>query len=96
MRESTGKLRPFGKDGKPVDLVLYKFDACPFCGNVMDVIDRLGVAVRYRDTRTEPGAREELTRIGGKPQVPCLFIDGRPMYESADIMRYLENEVELR
>ena len=76
---------------KPADLVLYKFDACPYCQKVMKAVDRLGVAVRYRDTREDASAREELVRVGGKAQVPCLFIDGRPMYESDDIVAYLES-----
>ena len=31
----------------------------------------------------------ELIRVGGKQQVPCLFIDGKPMYESLDIVEWL-------
>lgn len=34
--------------------------------------------------------REELIRVGGKQQVPCLFIDGKPMYESGDIVMWLQ------
>ena len=33
--------------------------------------------------------RLELIRVGGKQQVPCLFIDGKPMYESLDIVEWL-------
>ena len=33
--------------------------------------------------------RLELIRVGGKQQVPCLFIDGKPMYESMDIVEWL-------
>ena len=42
-----------------------------------------------RDIVTEPAAAEELVRVGGKRQVPCLFVDGTPMYESGDIVAYL-------
>ena len=27
---------------------------------------------------------------GGKRQVPCLFIDGKPLYESSDIIAWFE------
>ena len=37
----------------------------------------------------DPVARDELVRVGGKGQVPCLFVDGEPMYESEDIIAYL-------
>ena len=33
---------------------------------------------------------EQLVSIGGKRQVPCLFIDGKPLYESLDIIKWLE------
>ncbi|MGE0713759.1 MAG: glutaredoxin family protein [Planctomycetota bacterium] len=82
------------KDGAEVDLELFKFDACPFCRRVQQAIERLGVeGIRYRDTMKEAGANEELVRRGGMRQVPCLFIDGRAMYESAEIVRWLEEHV---
>ena len=31
-----------------------------------------------------------LVSVGGKQQVPCLFIDGAPLYESGDIVEWLE------
>ena len=36
--------------------------------------------------------REEQNRVkvGGKRQVACLFIDGKPLYESLDIIKWLE------
>jgi glutathione S-transferase len=76
--------------GAPVELVLYKFDACPYCRRVLAAIARLGIQVTFRDTDADPDAWAELRRIGGKEQVPCLLVDGRPMYESEDIVRFLE------
>ena len=35
--------------------------------------------------------RLELIRVGGKQQVPCLFIDVKPMYESLDIVEWLRD-----
>jgi len=72
------------------DLVLYKFDACPFCARVQRVVAQLDLPVPMRDTRTDPGARTELTRRTGGAQVPCLFIDGQPLLESRDIITWLE------
>ena len=77
-------------DGREVDLELFKFDSCPFCVRVQRAIEELGVeGIRLRDTRREAGASDELRRRGGKVQVPCLFIDGKPLYESADIVAWL-------
>lgn len=70
------------------ELLLYKKDACPFCQKVTRYLDAHGIVVPTRDTATDPDARAELVRVGGKAQVPCLLIDGEPLYESDDIIAY--------
>ena len=50
------------------------------------------IACEMRNT-LEPGVRDELIAIGGKGQVPCLVIDGQPLYESDDIIQYLHGLV---
>ena len=72
------------------ELVLYYFPSCPYCQRVLATLDRLGVELKMRDIRSEDGARDDLIAIGGKGQVPCLVIDGKPMYESGDIVAWLE------
>jgi glutaredoxin len=74
--------------GNP-DLLLYKFDSCPYCRRVMQSIDRLGLEVPMADTRRDAGARDRLVQLTGRSQVPCLFIDGQPLFESADIDAWL-------
>ena len=34
--------------------------------------------------------KDELIKIVGKNQVPCLIVDGYPMLESDDIIKYLD------
>jgi glutathione S-transferase len=53
-------------------------------------LDRLDKKIPMRDIQTEDGARDDLIKIGGKGQVPCLVIDGEPLYESSDIVQWLE------
>ena len=72
------------------ELTLYYFPSCPYCQRVLVALDRLGVEPTMRDIRSEAGARDQLIAIGGKGQVPCLVIDGKPMYESGDIVAWLE------
>jgi glutathione S-transferase len=48
------------------------------------------VPVRYRDITKDPEAARKLVEVGGLDQVPCLFVDGVPLYESDDIIDYLE------
>ncbi|HEX6838939.1 MAG TPA: glutaredoxin [Polyangia bacterium] len=83
-----GKLR--SKSGAELDLELYKKDNCPYCQRVYQALTRLGLRVRMRDIRRDADAVETLMRAGGKRQVPCLFVDGKPMYESEDIVRFLD------
>jgi len=80
------------KAGRVLDLELYKFDACPYCQHVFRAIERLGLPVRYRDILYEEAAATALVEGGGQDQVPCLFVDGRPLYESAEIVAFLERE----
>ena len=76
--------------GKPIELELYKFDSCPYCRLVQRTIDELNIALEFRDTRSETGRRDELIARGGRAQVPCLFVNGEAMYESADIVTFLK------
>ncbi|MGN0073079.1 MAG: glutaredoxin family protein [Coriobacteriales bacterium] len=76
-------------------LELFKRDSCPYCVKVMMLVDELGVGdqIEYRDISRDADARRQLVEVGGKQQVPCLFIDGEPLYESADIMRWIEDNL---
>ena len=70
-------------------LELYKFDSCPFCVRVMDHISSLGVKVEMKDIMTDSQNLARLQQDTGRRTVPCLYIDGKPMFESADIMNWL-------
>ena len=73
-----------------MSLILYHFEACPYCAKVRNAVAELGIELEMRDTRQSEACREELLVLTGKTQVPCLVIDGRPMHESDDIVRYLK------
>ncbi len=74
------------------NLVLYMKPTCPFCQKVLAYMQDQDIACEMKNT-LEPGVAEELIAIGGKKQVPCLIIDGSPMYESDDIIQYLHGLV---
>ena len=73
-------------------LELYKYDTCPYCVMVMRTIEELGIDVEMHDIRKNADDLERLVRVGGKRQVPCLFVDGVPMYESMDIIIWLRQQ----
>ncbi len=74
-----------------MDLKLYMFETCPFCRKVINELEKTGRKdVVFCDIRKDDKYRQELISVGGKEQVPCLFIDGRPLYESNDIIDWLK------
>lgn len=72
------------------NLILYHFVGCPYCQRVRDYMQQHGIDIPLRDIREVPAFRDELIRIGGKGQVPCLSIDGKALYESLDIIEWLK------
>lgn len=72
-------------------LALYKYDSCPYCRRVLRALEGLeGVEVELRDTLMEPANRRALMERTGRTQVPALVIDDVVMFESADIVDWLE------
>ena len=47
------------------------------------------IELLLHDIEADEAARNRLIEVGGKRQVPCLFVDGAAMYESNDIIAYL-------
>ena len=43
-----------------------------------------------KDIHQTPAFRDELIKIGGKGQVPCLVNDGKALYESTDIIEWFK------
>jgi glutaredoxin len=73
-------------------LTLYHFRGCPYCQRVKDYLAKEGINVPMKDIHENPAFREELIKIGGKPQVPCLIIDGKSLYESSDIINWFKKQ----
>lgn len=76
-------------------LELYYYPECPYCQKVLRALNALGCAdaVTLRNIHAESAARQTLVEVGGKQQVPCLFIDGAPLYESDDIVAWLRGHL---
>jgi len=73
-------------------LILYHKQSCPFCKKVRDYLEEIGKTIPLKDIEEDPKAKDELLHLGGKNQVPCLFIDGIPLYEANDIINYLKEK----
>lgn len=73
-------------------LVLYEFEACPYCRKVREALTALDLEVDVRPCPKGGGRfRPEVVERGGKAQFPYLVDpnSGKEMYESSEIVRYL-------
>lgn len=74
------------------NLRLYVLPGCPYCAKVDRFLAQNGIQIEHLDV-TKGTNRADLVAIGGKGQCPCLLIDGQPLYESDDIIAYLEGRI---
>jgi len=72
------------------DLTLYYRPSCPFCRKVLAFIEENNISVPLKDVGSSPSDMDTLEKTGGKSQVPCLFIDGQPLFESDAIIAWLK------
>lgn len=73
-------------------LELYSFEGSPFCRLVRETLCELEIPYRLHNVAKGSAKREAFVKLTGKMQVPYL-IDantGAKMFESADIIAYLE------
>ena len=81
-------------DLQTAKLSLYQYPACPFCVKVRRTMRRHSLKIETRDAKKQANYRQELLEQGGRLKVPCLRIESENgdvqwMYESTDIVRYL-------
>ena len=75
-------------------LDFYYFESCPYCQRVMNVIEKNQIQVNWMDTSKNSDYAKKLRTDTGRTTVPCLYIDGKPMFESLDIMEWLESNLQ--
>ena len=54
------------------------------------LIKEEGLNVEVIDIGKDKSYVKELVELGGKRQIPCLDINGEALYESKDILEWLE------
>ena len=77
------------QDATQVELILYYSPDCSQCNKVLHFLRGNKTTVSLKNITSDMQPREELLHIGGKIQVPCLFIDGTPLYDAQDIIEWL-------
>ncbi|MBS0620483.1 MAG: glutaredoxin [Verrucomicrobia bacterium] len=75
-------------------LVLYYTKQCPYSQKVLRYLKQVHKKVDLVNVENNPQGKLTLKNQGGKMQVPCLFIDGKPLYESDEIITWLSNHLD--
>ena len=75
-------------------LDFYYFEACPYCQRVINVIEKHKIKVNWLNIHKDAAHAKKLLAVTGRTTVPCMFIDEKPMFESLDIMKWLENNLD--
>ncbi len=75
---------------QPRRLALYTHDFCGPCVRVKQTLKRSGIEVEIRDVLADRAHRDDLRERTGRNTVPCLLVDDVPLFESADIVHWLE------
>lgn len=76
-----------------MDLKLYYMDYCPFCDKVINYINNNNLEIELKNINIKENY-DELILKGGLDQVPMLLVDGKPLYESEEIIKFLKGIIE--
>ncbi|KAG6499994.1 hypothetical protein ZIOFF_039808 [Zingiber officinale] len=71
----------------PKDVVLYQYEACPFCNKVKAFLDYHDI--RYKIVEVNPLSKKEIEWSDYK-KVPILVVNGEQLINSSDIVRNLD------
>ncbi|HKY99631.1 MAG TPA: glutaredoxin [Rhabdochlamydiaceae bacterium] len=80
---------------KQPELILYYLPYCPYSQKVIKRLNSIHRTLPMKNLADDPNGRAELKEKGGKMQVPCLFIDGQPLYESEAIITWIDAHQDL-
>jgi len=82
------------------NMSLYQYKACPFCVKVRRKLRKYSLNIELKDAKNNNTNKNDLKTLGGKLKVPCLRIENNKsdiqwLYESKDIINFLENKLQL-
>ncbi|XP_022860210.1 prostaglandin E synthase 2 [Olea europaea var. sylvestris] len=75
---------------RPNDVVLYQYEACPFCNKVKAFLDYYDIP--YKVVEVNPISKKEIKWSDYK-KVPILMVDGDQMVDSSDIIDKLTKKI---
>lgn len=89
-QELHAKEPPRSGKFSPTDVVLYQYEACPFCNKVKAFLDYYNIP--YKVVEVNPISKKEIKWSDYK-KVPILTVDGEQMVDSSDIINILFQKI---
>ena len=77
------------QDPQIQSIALYYSPKCPHSQKVLAYMRSQNISIPLKDVTVDAQAKEQLRIIGGHLIVPCLIVDGRPIYEDQSIIQWL-------
>ena len=71
-------------------MLLHQFQSCPFCKKVRSKLEELDLDYETREVPRDKSKRTTIKELSGQIKVPVLEDDGKVIYDSSDIVDYLE------
>ncbi|ERN08494.1 prostaglandin E synthase 2 isoform X3 [Amborella trichopoda] len=89
LNDAEAKERP-SPELVPHNVVLYQYEACPFCNKVKAFLDYHDIA--YKVVEVNPLSKKQIKWSDYK-KVPILTVDGEPLVGSSDIVDHLRKRI---
>jgi glutaredoxin 3 len=77
------------RESQTQSIALYYSPKCPHSQKVLAYLKKENLSIPLKDVTQDSQAKEELRVIGGYMIVPCLIVDGKPIYNDSDIIQWL-------
>ncbi|PIA36494.1 hypothetical protein AQUCO_03400412v1 [Aquilegia coerulea] len=81
---------PLPLDLRPKDVVLFQYEACPFCNKVKAFLDYYDIP--YKVVEVNPISKKEIKWSEYK-KVPILTVDGENLVDSSDIINKMSQKI---
>ncbi len=75
----------------PTSLLLYYSSSCWHSRKVLDYLEENHLSLPMKDVSVDKKAKEELQLKGGLLIVPCLLINGQPLYDDTTIIQWIND-----
>ncbi|KAI3734543.1 hypothetical protein L6452_14014 [Arctium lappa] len=90
VEEEAYAKEPVSSDLVPKEVVLYQYEACPFCNKVKAFLDYYDVP--YKVVEVNPLSKNEIKWSDYK-KVPILIVDGEVLQDSSAIIDQMRNKI---